>query len=94
MQEAKPVANKKQEVLDLIDEADESEEDDEDLVIEAMIGEYLMEQYASIAGENPNFMMRSQSKSMMGTSMKSTEIQQHFKPHQVSELEPARTDSM
>lgn len=38
-------------MLDLIDEAEESEEDDEELVMDAMIGEYLMEQYASISGE-------------------------------------------
>jgi hypothetical protein len=41
----------KGQVLDLIDEAEESEEDDEELVMDAMIGEYLMEQYASISGE-------------------------------------------
>jgi hypothetical protein len=41
----------KGQVLDLIDEAEESEEDDETLVMDAMIGEYLLEQYASISGE-------------------------------------------
>ena len=43
VEEPKPVVRNQPQVLDLIDEADESDENDEDLVIEAMIGEYLRE---------------------------------------------------
>lgn len=84
----------KPQVLDLIDEADEEEENDEDLVMEAMIGEYLMEQYASISnpaalgsfiGRNPSVFQSVRVERLMSSQRTDSENRQ-FRPHQVSEI--------